>query len=473
MAAKRRRERDDGASAEDKALNPRAIPADHEAERAVLGAILLDHEALYKVQDKLQPHSFDLPRHRILYEAYVALTERQQAITLISLRNYLQEQDVLEKVGGVPFLAEVADAVPTATHIETHAEVLREKGLARALIRTCEEIAYTGYQGSEPPAQLLERAEREVLSIAMGNISGRFADLESEIPGTMQYIRRVQAGEIAGLATGFTDLDDMTGGLEGGDLVVLAARPSMGKTAFALNIARNIARAGGCIAIFSLEMTTRQLVLRMLMAEAQLDLKRFHKGVLGERDMRSLANAAAELEGAKIYIDDSGLVTMTDITAKARRLDRERKLTFMVVDYIQLIGSRSQRDRSREQEVAETSRTLKLLAKELDIPILALSQLSRKPEERTDKRPMLSDLRESGAIEQDADRVLFIYRDEFYDENSPDLGVAEIILAKQRNGPTGKVRLKFHREYARFGNLARDGQQPPESGFGLDAEPPF
>jgi replicative DNA helicase len=473
VAAKRRRERDGGASAEQTALNPRAIPADHEAERAVLGAILLDHEALYKVQDKLNAQSFDLPRHRILYESYLALIERQQAITLISLRNYLQEQDVLEKVGGVGFLAEVADAVPTAAHIETHAMVLREKGLARALIRTCEEIAYTGYQGSEPAAELLERAERDVLSIAMGNISGRFADLESEIPGTMQYIRRVQAGEITGVPTGFTDLDDMTGGFEGGDLVVLAARPSMGKTAFALNIARNVARNGGCVAIFSLEMTTRQLVLRMLMAEAQLDLKRFHKGVLGERDMRSLANAAQELEGAKIFIDDSGLVSMTDITAKSRRLDREQKLTFMVVDYIQLISSRSQRDRNREQEVAEVSRTLKLLAKELDIPILALSQLSRKPEERADKRPMLSDLRESGAIEQDADRVMFIYRDEFYDENSADLGVAELILAKQRNGPTGKVRLKFDKEYARFGNLARDGQQPPDSGFGLDAEPPF
>jgi replicative DNA helicase len=473
VAAKRRRERGDGGASAEQALSPRAIPADHEAERAVLGAILLDHEALYKVSDKIQPHSFDLPRHRILYEAYLALIDRQQAITLISLRNYLQEQDVLEKVGGVGFLAEVADAVPTAAHIETHAEVLREKGLARALIRTCEEIAYTGYQGGEPAAELLERAEREVLSIAMGNISGRFSDLESEIPGTMQYIRRVQAGEITGVPTGFTDLDDMTGGFEGGDLVVLAARPSMGKTALALCMARNVARDGRCIAIFSLEMTTRQLVLRMLMAEAQLDLKRFHKGVLGERDMRSLANAAQALEGAKIYIDDSGLVTMSDIAAKSRRLDREQKLSFMIVDYIQLIGSRSQRDRSREQEVAEVSRTLKLLAKELDIPILALSQLSRRPEERPNKRPHLADLRESGAIEQDADRVMFIYRDEVYDENSPDVGVAELILAKQRNGPTGTVRLKFDKEYARFGNLARDGQQPPESGFGLDAEPPF
>ena len=471
MAAKRRRERDDGSGAE-QALLARAIPADHEAERAVLGAILLDHEALYKVSDKIQAQSFDLPRHRILYDAYLELIERRQSITLISLRNYLQEQDVLEKVGGVGFLAEVADAVPTAAHIETHAEVLREKGLARALIRTCEDIAYRGYQGAEQSADLLAHAEREVLSIGMGHVSRGFVDLETEIPGTMKYIQRVQAGEVTGISTGFTDLDDMTGGFEGGDLVVLAARPSMGKTALALNMARNHAREGGCVAVFSLEMSARQLVLRMLLSEARLDLKRYYRGLFGDRDMQVLARAAEELERIKIFIDDSGMVTVPDIAAKSRRLNRDQRLTLLVVDYIQLIQGR-RGDRNREQEVAEVSRTLKLLAKELDLPILALSQLSRRPEERPNKRPHLADLRESGAIEQDADRVMFIYRDEVYDENSPDVGVAELILAKQRNGPIGTVKVSFQKEYARFDNLASGSQQPPESGFGLDAEPPF
>jgi len=456
-------------------LDIRAIPADHEAERAVLGAILLDHEALYKVADKISPAVFDLPRHRILYEAFLALSERRQSITLITLRSYLQEQDLLEKIGGLPFLAEVADAVPTAAHVETHAEVLREKGLVRSLIRTCEEIAVRGYEGREPASNLLEHAEREVLSVAMGHAAGSFMDIGSELPGTMRYIQRVQAGEINGISTGFTDLDDMTGGFDGGDLIILAARPSMGKTAFALNIARNHALENeGCVAVFSLEMTTRQLVLRLLMAEARRDLSRFRKGVFTDRDMEELSKASQQLEQARIFIDDVGAVGMTDLSAKSRRLDREQKLSLIVVDYIQLINTSSSGGGSRrEQEVAEISRSLKLLAKELDVPILALSQLNRGPELRPNKRPHLADLRESGAIEQDADLVMFIYRDEVYDENSPDMGIAEIIIGKQRNGPTGTVKLQFEGRFARFGNLARDAGPPPEDGFGLDPEPPF
>jgi len=474
VAQQRKRSSGSAGSAKSDDLQIRAIPADHEAERAVLGAVLLDHEALYKVADKLSPQIFDLPRHRILYQAFLALSERRQSITLITLRNYLQEQDLLEKIGGLPFLAEVADAVPTAAHIETHAEVLREKGLTRALIRTCEEITVRGYQGHEPASALLEHAEREVLSVAMGHASGAFMDIGTELPGTMRYIQRVQAGEITGMSTGFGDLDDMTGGFDGGDLVILAARPSMGKTAFALNIARNHAiESDGCVAVFSLEMTTRQLVLRLLMAEAKRDLSRFRKGVFTDRDMEELSKASEKLEKARIFIDDIGAVGMTDISAKSRRLDREQKVSLIVVDYIQLIHTHSQGGSRREQEVAEISRGLKLLAKELDVPILALSQLNRGPELRPNKRPHLADLRESGAIEQDADLVMFIYRDEVYDENSPDQGIAEIIIAKQRNGPTGTVRLQFEGRFARFGNLARDAGPPPRDGFGLDPEPPF
>jgi replicative DNA helicase len=452
----------------------RAIPADHEAERAVLGAILLDHESLYKVIDKITATSFDLPRHRILFEACMALADRQQAITLITLRNYLQEREQLEKIGGIPFLAEIADSIATAAHVEAHADVLREKSLARSLIRTCESLASRGYDGHESPHELIEAAEREVLQIAMGHADSAFSDMPSELPATMKYIHRVQAGEITGTPTGFTDLDEMTGGLSGGDLVILAARPSMGKTAFALSIARNHAvETGGCVAVFSLEMTTRQLVLRLLMAEAQRDLSRFRRGVFTDRDMEQLSHASTRLEQAKIFIDDTGTVTVSDLAAKSRRLDREQRLSLIIVDYIQLIQGRGGTGARREQEVAEISRSLKLLAKDLDVPIIALSQLNRSPELRPNKRPMLADLRESGAIEQDADIVLMIYRDEVYDEDSPDRGIAEIIVTKQRNGPTGTVKLQFEGRFARFGNLSARQPDPPETGFGADTEPPF
>ena len=442
----------------------------------MLGAILLDHDALYKVFDKLRPASFDLPRHRIVYEAYVALAEKRQAITLITLRNHLEELSLLEQIGGAVFLAELCDAIPTAAHAEHHAEIVRQKGLARSLIRTCENVAARGYEGSESVADLLELAEREVLQVGMGHAETGFTDLKEELPPTEKYIQRVQAGEISGVETGFADLDELTGGLAGGSLVILAARPSMGKTALALNISRNHAvDGGGCVAVFSLEMTRRELVLRMLLGEARRDLARFRRpGVFDERDMERLSQASRTLEQARVFIDDSGGVTVGDIAARARRLDRENKLSLVVVDYIQLISGRKSGER-REQEVADISRSLKLLAKDLDVPILALSQLNRGPEMRPNKRPQLADLRESGAIEQDADIVMFIYRDEMYDPDSPDAGVAEIIVSKQRNGPTGVVKLQFEGRFARFQDLTEREPPSAEYGFGSgsDPEPPF
>jgi replicative DNA helicase len=455
----------------------RAIPADHEAERAVLGAILLDHDALYKIADRLRPASFDLPRHRILFDAYLGLADKQQACTLITLRAWLEEQGQLERVGGAAFLAEIAAAVPTAAHVEHHAELVRQRALARDLIRTCEGIALRGYDGTESPEELVAQAEAEVLRIAMGHVKSDFSLLKEELPATERFIASVQAGEIAGVASGYPDLDDKTGGFSGGELVVIAARPSMGKTALALDIARNHAlEDNGCVALFSLEMTKRELVLRLLMGEAELDFGRFRRGVFTEQDMRALSRASQRLEAARIFIDDSGLLTMTDLAAKARRLHREQRLSMVIVDYIQLLQSRRELDR-REQEVAEFSRSLKLLAKELGLPVLALSQLNRGPETRPDKRPKLSDLRESGAIEQDADVVIGIYRDEVYDEDSADSGVAEIILLKQRNGPTGTVKLQFSQHCGRFHSMARGGEPPPAFGFGPagadEDDPPF
>ncbi len=465
----------------------RAIPTDHEAERAVLGAILLDGDALIRVADRIDPSAFDLPRHRIVYEAIRDLGEKNQGITLITLRAALEERGQLEQVGGAAFLSQLADAVPTAAHVEHHAEIVKQKSTARALIRTCEQIAARGYDVQENIASLLEDAEREVLSIAVHGAHAGFTSMREEMQSTFEYIERVQSGQIVGVRTGFEDFDAMTGGMNGGDLAILAARPSMGKTALALNIARNHAvEYNGCVAFFSLEMTKRELVLRLLLGEAQVDNSRFRNGVLSDKDWRKLTQAASVLEGARILFDDSMAVTVGDIAAKARRLDREQKLSLLVIDYIQLVSGRGDGER-REQQVADISRSLKLLAKDLDIPVIALSQLNRGPENRPDKRPQLADLRESGAIEQDADIVMFVYRDEVYDHESPDAGKAEVIISKQRNGPTGAVKLYFDKEHGRFRSLSnRSDAPPPEAGFndgpadgwgppvgGGDVEPPF
>jgi replicative DNA helicase len=412
---------------------PRAIPVDPDAERAVIGAILLDPESLDRIQDRFRPHLLDDERLRIVYEACEALVEKRQGITLITLRHHLEEHGLLDQIGGVTFLAELAASTPTAAHIEHHSTVVREKALARSLIRSCESIASRGYDGATPVEDLLDEAEREVMQIAMGHVEAGFVSIKSELEPTFEHIERIQAGTIAGLQTGFEDFDRLTGGLSGGDLVILAARPSMGKTALALNIARNCAvDGGGCAAIFSLEMTSRQLALRLLAADAEVDLQKIRDGYLGEHHWRRLTQAASVLQEARIFIDDGGAVSATDISAKGRRLHREHPLSLIVVDYIQLMQTRSRADR-REQEIAETTRALKLLAKDLDVPVIALSQLNRGPELRPNKRAVLADLRESGAIEQDADIVVFIYRDELYDRDTLDRGIAELNIAKQGN----------------------------------------
>ncbi len=448
------------------------MPADHDAERAVLGAILLDHEAIWKVRDRVAEEAFDQPRHRTIYRACTELTDKQVAVTLITLRNHLEEHGLLEQVGGTAVLSDITAAVATAAHVEHHAQIVRQKALARGLIRACESIAARGYYGEQSVEQLIEDAERQVLSIAMGHVASAFTPLDEELHGTIEYIRRLNAGEATGLATGFQDFDDLTGGLDGGDLFILAARPSLGKTALALNMLRNHAVDGeGCVALFSLEMTKRQLALRLIMSEAELDLARLRRGVLSDREMGRLQHASATLEQARIFIDDSGAVTVSDIAAKCRRMHREQALSLVVVDYIQLVQTTRSGDR-REQEVAEISRSLKLLAKDLDVPIIAISQLNRGPELRPNKRPQLADLRESGAIEQDADIVAFIYRHDVYDEDSPDQGVAELIIAKQRNGPVGTIKLQFEARYARFHSYTGREPPPPSEGFG-GPEPPF
>jgi len=443
----------------------RAIPSDHEAERAVLGAVLLDHESLFRISHKLKSSSFDLPRHQVVYDAFLALADKHLAITVITLRDQLQEQGMLDRVGGMSFLGQLMD-VPTAAHVEAHAEIVRKKALARALIRTCEQIAARGYEAGEPVEELLEQAERDVLQIAMGHTEQSFSRVGEQLQEAFDYIDRIQSGELAGARTGFEELDSLTGGFGGGDLVILAARPSVGKTAFALNLASNHAlRYGGCAAFFSLEMQKRELTLRLLLGEAHMDGQRLRNGLLSHADMREMTSAASRLQEARLFFDDSMAVTVSDISAKARRLHRENALSLIVIDYIQLIQGRSDIERRHEQ-VADSSRALKVLAKELNVPVIALSQLNRSVESRPDKKPILSDLRESGAIEQDADIVMFVHRPGLFDETIED-NVAELLIAKHRNGPTGTVKLHFERQCGRFNNLSgRPGPSPAEAGFG-------
>jgi replicative DNA helicase len=445
--------------------NLRAIPSDHEAERFVLGAVLLDHESLYRISHKLSPASFDHPRHQIIYEAFLALSDKHLAITSITLRDQLAEQGKLESVGGIAFIGQLMD-VPTAAHVESHAEIVRKKALARNLIRTCEQVATRGYDPTQQIEELLEQAERDVLQIAMGHTEQSFSRIGEQLQETFDYIDRIQSGELAGARTGFEELDALTGGFGGGDLVILAARPSVGKTAFALNLACNHAlRYSGCVAFFSLEMQKRELTLRLLLGEAHMDGQRLRNGMLSHSDMREMTSAASRLQEARLFFDDSMAVTVSDISAKARRLHRENQLSMIVIDYIQLIQGRTDIDRRHEQ-VADSSRALKILAKELNVPVIALSQLNRSVESRPDKKPILSDLRESGAIEQDADIVMFVHRPGLFDETIED-NVAELLIAKHRNGPTGTVRLQFERQCGRFNNLSgRNTPSPAEVGFG-------
>jgi replicative DNA helicase len=473
----------------DAAGERRVPPHDLDAERAILSCILLDNATLPGVILELRAADFYHDHHKRLYEAMLALHEERQPVDLLTLSDHLTTHKQLEAVGGAASLGTIADFESTAAHVLHYAKIVRDKSVLRRLIGVATELVEMGFSQEDAADRLLDEAESKVLEISQAARRTSFRSLHDEMPETFDYVEEImnRGGSLTGLPTGFKELDKMTGGLQAGELTVLAARPSMGKTALALNIARNHAvDYNGCVAFFSLEMTKRELVLRLLLGEAQVDNNRFRNGVLSDKDWRKLTQAASVLENARILFDDSMAVTVGDLAAKARRLDREQKLSLLVIDYIQLVQGRGTSER-REQQVADISRSLKLLAKDLDIPVIALSQLNRGPESRPDKRPQLGDLRESGAIEQDADIVMFVYRDEVYDPETPDAGKAEVIISKQRNGPTGTVKLYFDKEHGRFRSLShRSDSPPPEAGFDSspadgwgppagsgDVEPPF
>jgi replicative DNA helicase len=426
-------------------------------EQSVLGAILLENEALVKVLELLDARDFYQEAHRWVFQAMIELFEENVPIDLLTVTERLRKRDRLEAVGGAAYLAELVELVPTAANVWHHAHIVREKAVLRGLIQTATSIVTDSYEDTDDVDILLDRAEQAIFEISQRKATSGFLHINAILKGSFKRIEQLYERKelVTGVPTGFIEFDRRTAGLQPADLIIIAGRPSMGKTAFSLNIAQHVGiQVGRPVAIFSLEMSKEQLVLRMLCAEARIDSSKLRTGFLSREDWPRLTKAAGTLSEARIYIDDTPAQSSLDIRAKARRLRAELDdLALIVIDYLQLMQGRS-RSENRQQEISEITRALKALAKELQVPVVALSQLSRAVEQRKPPRPQLSDLRESGAIEQDADVVALIYRDELYDENSDAKGIAEIIIGKQRNGPTGVVRLAFRGEYTRFENLA-------------------
>ena len=448
--------------------NLRKVPPQNlEAEASVLGGILLENEAINRVLEIITPVDFYRESHRKIFRAMLELTDRSEPADLITLSELLKGKGELEAVGGSAYLASLADQVPTAANIAHYARIIREKAILRQLITSATEIATRGFEEQGNVDEFLDAAEKVIFDIAEKKIKASFVSIGDMIKDTLKAVERLYERKelVTGVPTGFKDLDKLTAGLQPSELIIVAGRPSMGKTAFALNIAANAAlNAGIGVAVFSLEMAREQLVLRMLCSEARVDNSKVRAGYLGERDFPKLANAAGKLHEALIYVDDTPAISVLELRAKTRRLirDRDKKVGLVIVDYLQLMRGMGNAS-NREQEISEISRSLKALAKELRVPVIALSQLNRRVEDRGDRRPMMADLRESGAIEQDADVIAFIYRDEVYNTKSSDKGIAEIIVAKQRNGPIGTVNLAFLNEYTRFEDLAEREQYYEEA----------
>jgi len=439
----------------------RIPPQSLEAEQAVLGAILLDGNALVTVMERLTSDDFYRTAHQHIYAAMVELAQENEPVDLITVTARLQDKQQLEDIGGVSYLGQLANAVPTAANVEYYAQIVEEKSLLRRLIRTATQIVSSGYAAPEDVGELLSDAERRIMELSQRRSSSGFVSIRDVLMDVFEQVEFLyhHKGGTTGIPSGFPDLDRMTSGFQRSDLIIVAARPSVGKTTFALNIAQNVGvRAKETVAIFSLEMDAVQLVQRMICAEANVDAGRLRTGRLEADDWEKLTMAIGTLSEANIYIDDSPVITVSDIRAKCRRLKREKGLGMIVIDYLQLIQGRGRPGENRQQEVSEISRTLKQIARELDVPVIALSQLSRGVEQRQDKRPLLSDLRESGSIEQDADIVAFLYRDDYYDKETEKKNIVEIIIAKQRNGPVGTVELVFLKNFNKFVSLERQHQ---------------
>ncbi len=445
--------------------NHKVPPQNIEAEQCVLGGVLLENEAISKVLETLVPDDFYREPHRKICHSMIDLFEKNEPIDLITLTNALKGKNLLDEVGGGVYLSSLADSITTAANIEYYAKIIKEKAILRGLINTATEIVTRGYEDGGDVEDLLDQAEKNIFQISESKIKPSFYEIKNLLKESFKTIEKLYESKeiVTGVPSGFEELDKLTSGFQPSDLVVVAGRPSMGKTAFSLNIAQYAAIEKKIpSALFSLEMSKEQLVLRMLCSEAKVDAHKLRGGFLGETDWPKLTRAAGILSEAPIFIDDTPALSVLEMRAKARRLMAEHELGLVIVDYLQLMRGRGLSGRgrpsseTREQEISDITRSLKALAKELNIPVIALSQLNRKVEERTDKRPHLADLRESGAIEQDADLITFIYRDEIYNraDDNPNKGIAEVIIGKQRNGPVGEIKLAFLDKYTTFENLA-------------------
>jgi replicative DNA helicase len=437
----------------------RTLPHNLEAERSVLGAILVYNDAFNLAVQVIQPADFYRDAHRRIFDKMISLNERNHAIDFVTLKEELARAGELDDVGGPAYIASLADGVPRATNVEYYSRIVKEKATLRNLIYAANKILTNAYEADQESDLILDEAESAIFSVADDRLKAGFVPMKDLVKESFPKIEQLfeQKRLITGVPTGFEDLDEMTRGLQGGDLVIIAARPSMGKTSLVLNISQHVATQPNLtVGFFSLEMSKESLFIRLLTSVAQIDSHRLMSGAIGQKDYGRISHALETLSAMRLFIDDSSNIGVLEMRAKCRRLQAEHGLNLIVVDYIQLMSGRG-RFENRTLELGSISRSLKGLAKELSVPIIVLSQLSRGPESRSDHRPQLSDLRESGALEQDADLVGLIYRDDVYnkDPNNPDAGTAELIIAKQRNGPTGTVRLAFLREQTRFANLAR------------------
>lgn len=448
----------------------RLPPQNLEAEQSILGAILIDNEALPKALEILDPDDFYKQSHRKIFNVMTELFERNEPIDLITLTDHLKRKDEFDAVGGLSYLSSLVNMVPTAANIKYHSKIIRGKALLRGLLRSATEIAGKVYEDNLDAEDLVDYAEKSIFDISDKKIKASFVTLKEVIKDSFEMIERLydKKETITGVPSGFSDLDEYTTGFQKGDLIIVGGRPSMGKTAFALNVAQYVGlEMKEPVAIFSLEMAKEQLAFRMLCAEAMVNSNSIRKGFIKKEDWHKLTGAASKLTGAPIFIDDSSAITVLELRAKARRLKMEHGLSLVVVDYLQLMRGKGSFER-REQEISDISRSLKALSKELSVPVIAVSQLNRSVEQRRPPKPMLADLRESGAIEQDADVILFLYRDEIYNKDNPaNKGKAEIDIAKQRNGPAGvTVHLSFISNCTRFLNRAdREYQDIEDEGF--------
>lgn len=454
-----------------KMLGTKVPPHSMEAEVSVLGAMMLSREAISRAQGILDENAFYYENHKIIFEALTHLNEKGMSGDILSLKEHLKSQDKLDKIGGVAYLSDINSRTPTAAHIENHCRIVQEHYLKRSLIETAGKILADAYDEATDAIEEIDIAEAAIFKIAEKLLHKSYVSIHTLAHDAYKLIQSLSERDskgLSGIPTGYIELDHMLGGLQESDLLIVAARPSMGKTAFALSLARNTAvEFNNPVAFFSLEMTSIQLVIRLLSAEAKVNQQKIRTGHISQEDNAKIINALGKLSDSPIFIDDTPGMSLMELRAKARRLKSEQNIKLIVIDYLQLIHS--PKAESREREISIISQSLKNLAKELNVPVIALAQLNRSVESRTDKRPMLSDLRESGSIEQDADVVMFInrpeqYKQEKYEDGTPTQGTAEIIIGKQRNGPVGTRRLAFLKDFARFENLAIEYQEPEEFG---------